>query len=246
MIVEYDCEVCKKHIRAYRAAGTKKPRYCSFECRVEAQRNQEPVFSKEWLEQKYLVEKVDMVEIGRILKRDPKTILYWMRKHGIPTRPRGSDVRQHFKKGVAMNFGKKFSQETRDKIGRASRQRGAVPYLKNGVHHLKGKRGADVPNWKGGITPERQEFYRSEEWKKAARIVWKRDNATCQRCGLDYQRVDKKTTKKFHIHHIVSFQVKELRANPDNLVLLCHDCHMWVHSSKNVNKELIREVDHAV
>lgn len=200
--------------------------------------------TKEWLEQKYVTEGLGMPEIARILgKKDPKSILYWMRKYGIPTRPRGSDTRQHFKKGQRNAFaGRKHTPEAIEKIRQATLQRGGVPYLKNGVHHIKGKRGNVVWNWKGGVTPERQEFYRSEEWKQVANLVWRRDSATCQRCRLKHNQ----RLKKFHIHHIVSFAVKELRATPSNLTLLCHDCHMWVHSSENVNKEFIREFDHAV
>ena len=30
-----------------------------------------------------------------------------------------------------------------------------------------------------------------------------------------------------------------LRTNPDNLALLCMDCHLFVHSKKNVNREFM-------
>lgn len=99
-------------------------------------------------------------------------------------------------------------------------------------------RGSNSHAWNGGCTPERQEFYNTSEWKEISQQVWKRDNATCQRCNNSW-----KTVKKFHIHHIVSFAVKELRAKIDNLVLLCEDCHMWIHSKKNINKEFIKEID---
>lgn len=98
------------------------------------------------------------------------------------------------------------------------------------------KRGELNPRWLGGITPERQSFYQSQEWKSACSFVWKRDNATCKRCQL------KKTEQPdmpFHIHHIVSFKVKKLRAELHNLVLLCEVCHLYVHSNKNTNGEFI-------
>jgi predicted HNH restriction endonuclease len=47
----------------------------------------------------------------------------------------------------------------------------------------------------------------------------------------------------FHIHHVVSFMVRELRAEPDNLVLLCKKCHLFVHSRKNKTSEFIKELD---
>lgn len=194
--------------------------------------------SREWLYQKYVVDGLGCPEIGELVGRDAKTIFYWLRKYEIQTRPRGHDTRQHFKKGVATNLGIKHTEEARKKISEASRQRGAVPYLRNGQHYNKGKRGAVVHNWKGGITPERQTFYRSEEWKKVAAEVWARDEGKCQRCGLDHSE----GKRKFHIHHIANFDNKELRARLDNLVLLCSPCHRFVHSQKNVNGEFLAEV----
>lgn len=97
-----------------------------------------------------------------------------------------------------------------------------------------GKRGVDTPNWSGGVTPERQAFYSSIEWAKACRVVWKRDGSVCKKCGAG------KKDKKIHIHHIVSFSVKEKRAEINNLILLCEDCHHWVHSKKNKEREFIK------
>jgi len=95
--------------------------------------------------------------------------------------------------------------------------------------------GEENPHWKGGITPERQAFYTSREWAEACLFVWNRDKATCQRCGKKKINND----EEFHIHHIISFSQKELRAEPNNLILLCGDCHRWVHSAKNMNNEFL-------
>jgi hypothetical protein len=197
--------------------------------------------SREWLHQKYVTEGLGCPEIGVLVERDSKTVFYWLRKHGIQTRKRGHDVRQQFPKGLTPWMqGREHSVETKAKIGAASRERGAVPYLKDGVHHLKGKRGAVVANWKGGVTPERQTFYRSEAWKAACVVVWHREDARCARCGLDSRTVDLRINKhKFHVHHIRSFAVGETRCEPSNLVLLCRPCHLWVHSRANVNHEYL-------
>jgi hypothetical protein len=192
----------------------------------------------EWLYQKYVEEGLDCVQIGKIVSRDPKTVWSWLRSYGIPTRPRG-DTR-NFGNGPHGSLGKKLSPERREKLRQDRLRDGHVPYLRNGVHHLKGKRGADTPNWKGGVTPERQDVYGTQEWKTAVKTVWRRDNATCQRCGLHHKAAKKKGIT-FDIHHIVSFAVKELRCEPSNLVLLCEPCHYWIHSSANINKEFIRD-----
>lgn len=92
-------------------------------------------------------------------------------------------------------------------------------------------------NWKGGCSTERQLFYSSVEWKKTCSSVWIRDNATCRRCGI---KADNGVP--MHVHHIVSFSNKELRADANNLMLLCAICHNWTHSKKNTNLDYI-EVD---
>jgi hypothetical protein len=90
------------------------------------------------------------------------------------------------------------------------------------------------PNWKGGVTPYRQIFYASEEWKLVCRKVWKRDNAQCQRCQIKYNE-----GIPLHIHHIISFSNEDLRADENNLILLCKVCHHWVHSKKNIKRDFL-------
>lgn len=103
---------------------------------------------------------------------------------------------------------------------------------KNGMF---GKTGDKNPRWLGGVTPERQAFYSSIEWANVSRFVWRRDKGKCRRCG------SKNNGIQMHIHHIISFSIKEFRADPNNLILLCELCHDWVHSKKNKNKEFIKE-----
>ena len=96
-----------------------------------------------------------------------------------------------------------------------------------------GMRGKKSVNWKGGCTPERQSFYSSIEWKEVLKKVWTRDCGVCYRCKHKF--------KNIHIHHIVSFAIKTKRADVNNLITLCPDCHHWAHSKKNINKEFIDE-----
>jgi thymidylate synthase (FAD) len=98
------------------------------------------------------------------------------------------------------------------------------------------KKGNLSPNWKGGVSTERQGFYSNKEWKNACTQVWKRDKATCQRCEI---KADEGVP--LHIHHIESFANKKLRSDINNLILLCKVCHNWVHSRKNLKKEFLSE-----
>lgn len=172
-------------------------------------------------------------DIAWLYERDGKTVHYWLRQAGIPTRPRGSNPAVHFRAGARSAFaGRTHSQTSRAKIGAASVGRA----WRSGVDHwLHGAPPDANPNWKGGATPERQEFYRTPEWRAACRTVWTRDNACCRNCGKDHRAV-RATEPTFHVHHVWSFQIRETRANPALLVLLCSACHHWVHSNANVTR----------
>lgn len=187
----------------------------------------------------YLDQRLGCPDIGRMLGRDPTTIRSWLLQAGVTLRPRGSDTGPHFKPGHQLRMGIRHTPAAIEKVRAASIARGAVPHLRDGQHWLKTAAPNENPNWKGGATPERQEFYRSSEWKTACASIWKRANACCERCGLDWRDVDRKTTATFHVHHVVSFAVRALRAEPSNLALLCRSCHLFVHSKANIAREFL-------
>jgi hypothetical protein len=196
--------------------------------------------AEDFLRALYIDQQLGCPDIGRLFERDAKTVHYWLRQAAIPTRPRGADVRQHFKAGERSAFaGRKHRPESIAKVKASTIADGRVPYLRGGKHWLKGESPEANPNWKGGATPERQEFYRTSEWKAACRAVWGRANACCERCSLDWNTVDRKTTPTFHVHHVWSFQIRETRANPALLVLLCRPCHLFVHSNANTTREFL-------
>lgn len=170
-------------------------------------RDEKPYWHKEWLEHEYVTLGKSTGDIAKEWNITCAAIIYWLRKHNIPRR------------GISEARSKKhWGQHGSD-------------------NPMWNKRGELNPRWKGGITPDRQSFYTSQEWKSACRRVWKRDNARCQRCGLTKRS---NPDMPMHIHHIVSFSNKELRASIDNLVLLCEVCHHWVHSKRNKNNEYLR------
>lgn len=207
---------------------------CSIFTQMEKYKN------KEWLYNEYITKSRTANEIAKEVNRDPKTVWSWLKINDIPTRPRGgASSSGSFKKGTNLWKGKKHTESTKEKIRQARFRDGGVPYLnKNGVHWLQYMNRENHPLWKGGISGERQAAYSSKEWVNAVKQVWKRDNAICQNCGKHHNT--QKNRGNFHIHHIVSFENKQLRMTASNLVLLCRDCHIWVHSKKNVNKKFIK------
>lgn len=186
--------------------GHRASRATEFKKGCENWRKPQPFCDKAWLEQEYVVKQRSTGEIAQQFGVTDAAIIFWLRYHQIP--------RRTISEARAI-------------------KRWGVPGSKNPMY---GKRGKDSTNWKGGSTPERQAFYSSIEWRAVVPLVWKRDNATCQRCGHRHYYKD---TVHFCIHHIVSFRVKEMRTELSNLVLLCTSCHLWVHSKANVNREFI-------
>ena len=199
---------------------------------------------KEWLIREYVENRRTANDIGATEKRDGKTIWTWLRKFGIPTRPRGGDSSSgSFQKGHLLGVGRKHTTESREKIRAAALADGRLPWGKDNEPYWKGRTGKDHPSFKGGLTPERQAVYSSPEWVDAVKIVWARDGAACRCCGKHHNTTKARGT--FHVHHIVSFQVKKLQTDPENLVLLCKDCHKFVHSKKNTAKKFIKEKQNA-
>lgn len=171
-------------------------------------RPEQPFRDKEWLQKHYIELEQSASEIAAMFGVTDGAIHFWLHKHGIPRRS--------------------ISEARKVKHWGAS-----------GIDNpMWNRRGEKNPRWLGGVTPERQAFYTSEEWREACKFVWKRDNATCVRCGL--QREDA-GDMPFHIHHIKSFADKELRAEPSNLVLVCEVCHLFIHSKKNTTHEYLSQ-----
>ena len=130
-------------------------------------------------------------------------------------------------------FLKKFGIKTRSMREIRSKKYWGSSGEQNGMY---GRCGEDNPHWLGGLTPERQELYASSEWADIVKAIWKRDKAKCGRCDT-YKAND----IEMHIHHIITFAVKDMRCELDNLMLVCKKCHNWIHSKKNVHGHFIAQ-----
>lgn len=252
------CKWCSKEIAR---RGRRTPVFCSVACKGEWQKTQKPL-SEERLFQLYIADGMGTYQIARLVSRDPKRVYDWLRGFGIPIRKREWNTQPgqrpfHNKSWLEREYVEKrrSAQEIAEvsgvtennvlfflhKLGiptrrteevRAHKYWGAV----GPANPMFGKRAEANPNWRGGITSERQAFYLSPEWKQATRLVWMRDKATCQRCGLEAD-----SCIEMHIHHKVSFAFRLLRAEPTNLVLLCDTCHRWIHSKRNTERLFLKE-----
>lgn len=214
--------------------------FCDRICKGKWQAENLRPISREELSRLYINEKKSANEIARLVGRNSKRVWEWLIFYGVATRSRGHDVAQHFKKGHKIGVGRIISEKQKEVLREARKRDGSKGLFKNGVHVLKGRKGAAHPRFKGGMTPERQAFYSSDEWKEACKIVWHRADAKCERCTLDHRTIDRSQVS-FHVHHVISFQIRATRAIPSNLLLLCQDCHRFVHSKLNTAKQFIGE-----
>lgn len=84
--------------------------------------------------------------------------------------------------------------------------------------------GAKHPNWQGG-----QNQYRGENWTHQKFLTKKRDNYTCQCCGISEKQAKKKYGNGLEVHHkkpYLFFNNDYLKANDlSNLITLCKSCH---------------------
>lgn len=235
--IDCSCSICGKSLKRDFFSHVKE-HYCGPECRRQLAISRRLV-TKDWLIEHYTIKGMDTSQIGRMLGRDPKCVWLWLKGFGIETRKRGHASTKPFKKGERSAFaGKKHSAETRARLREIAISDGRVPYDPEVGPPMKGKRGPETSNWKGGVTPERAAFYSSKEWKAAVYAVKKRDNNTCQICGKVKTAKD---GQSFDIHHIVPFSYVPLRSEPSNLIYFCEPCHYWVHGLENTEKKYIKD-----
>ncbi len=155
-----NCKWCGKE---FKVPGNNPGIYCSRACKSEWQRTQKPV-DYDWLYEKYAIEKLSAPKIARIVGRDPKRIWQWLYDYGIPIRPRGSDSKEtQYPLGHKLGVGRVVSEETCKKHSEIAKASGRVPYDPAVGSYMKGKKGSDVPSWKGGVTPIHERIRNSAE-----------------------------------------------------------------------------------
>lgn len=175
-------------------------------------------------------------DIAKIVGRDPKRIYEKLKTFGIPTRPRGLNLKgadNYSISGGKSFLGRKHSTDTRQLLSeRASRPR---PWLAGENNGMSGKFGAANPRYKDGSSPLRQSLYSQWKVKAFLKSILKRDENRCVRCSAI-----KAGAKSLHVHHIKAWAGNpSLRFDPANCVTLCKCCHDWVHSSANVTREYL-------
>lgn len=117
--------------------------------------------------------------------------------------------------------GKKHGEETKQKM--------SVSHIMFNFEHPevadqigKAHSGPNHWNWKGGITDETKRLRQTEEYNAWRKMVYIKNNYTCQDCGAKDDLV---------AHHLKGFrEYEELRFDVDNGITLCRPCHKKRHT----------------
>jgi 5-methylcytosine-specific restriction endonuclease McrA len=100
------------------------------------------------------------------------------------------------------------------------------------------RRGAESHFWRGGVSPKNMKVRKSLKSTLWREEIFKRDNYTCQQCGIKngYGK-----TIQLNAHHIKPFSLyPELRFVIDNGTTLCKNCHLLTGLHTNIPKLLAR------
>lgn len=207
---------------------------------------------KNWLEEEYIIKKRSANEIAKKLKTSCGTVLKGLKNNFIPQRTmseqrtldrlkegtwKGNDNpmknfeskrRKVINRGSLAgknnpNYGKKHSQETKEKI-RQKRKGGKLSEEHKAKIKQNTPSGKESPHWQGGIAPY------PAQWNGEIRdIVRERDKYVCRMCGMK-QSVLNGCNKKLDVHHI---DYDRNNLDPENLITLCRRCH----SKTNYNRD---------
>ena len=83
--------------------------------------------------------------------------------------------------------------------------------------------GENHPNWKGGISGERERFMQEAVYKAWRLDVFERDSYTCSKCN--------QVGGKLEAHHLAPYHSHpEIRVAVDNGATLCQTCHAEFHA----------------
>ena len=91
--------------------------------------------------------------------------------------------------------------------------------------------GENNPAWRGGFDP-----YYGPNWRQQRRNVRRRDNYTCQNCGITEAELE----RNLDVHHLIPFRMfgidRYKEANHlSNLISLCRNCHVKIETRLKVS-----------
>ena len=182
------------------------------------------------------------IRLKRKLQKDPRLGTH----HSEESKRKISEA----KKGIPINVGRKFTDETKLKMSLAKkgkklseehkRKIGLKSIGNNYGRALKGKKqseesklkrslalrgrfmGIESSGWKGGVSPANMKARQCAEYQSWKKKVYKRDNHHCRNCDSDSNLI---------AHHLLSFsKFPQFRFDLWNGITVCRKCHGEIHS----------------
>jgi hypothetical protein len=152
--------------------------------------------------------------VGRVQSEDTKKKI----SQSLKGKRKGVKFSDEHKKNISDALkGHVFSEETKEKMSITMTGR---------------YRGANNPNWKGGVTRDIQIIRSSKVYQRWRISVLERDGYVCVTCGC---------ADDLHIHHIVPMSENiDMSLDVGNGVTLCYACHCKEHP----NRYLLRGDSH--
>jgi len=98
------------------------------------------------------------------------------------------------------------------------------------ISHKKRMVGKNNPAYKNGNSYNKK-CWRGNDWETLRKEIYKRDEYTCQNCGIKCVSKNRKNSG-FNIiqcHHIESYKINK-NNKKGNLITLCLRCHLKVHN----------------
>lgn len=253
--VELNCAVCGKRFSAKRH---KLPtcQYCSPECKhigLRRRRQEEierkfgkPIFTL--LYDLYCIQGLGIMQIARKLGVSDRKLWDWFVDLGIERRNHsdavtlqwlGNDERKAHQREIVR---KAIADGTFDRyrimrVAKTDWARKRNSESKQGAkNRMYGKGGPLNPRWNGGKV-----YYYGPSWNSQRNAARKRDNYTCQYCGITEDILG----KQLDVHHIRKFRLFGLpqheQANHlDNLISLCPQCHIIAEVQSGRNESIDR------
>jgi len=189
---------------------------------VQIIRRNNNFISKEKLYDLYVNQELASREIAKKVGfKDHKSVTAWLRKYKIPIRHKNYFTDKRRKEiSEIMKVKSIFATDP------PMRKPEIVAKYRETSKKTGSKRGKNNPAWKGGVTDANRLARGTIESDEFRRIVFARDNYTCQLCGADKKRLEANHIKLFS-------ENKELRFEPSNGITLCKDCHQSIRGKEH-------------